>query len=150
MLGNYSRYIKRSPHKTPNQLIDVIYLGYKDWFDSFGQSDLDYFNGLFEKASLSVDLDVHWDVSIKKQLQASNVFNNFLSRMKSHQLKNALPAVAKKDAVLVTHTLNEVFGKEYKIGTKSINILKAFSSDTQLKMVAKRLVRELAKLGYTF
>lgn len=144
MLKDYITYVSRSPNKTPNQLVDVVYFGYKRWFDSMSQDDLDDFTGLFEKASLSMDIDVHWDVTVKKQQQASNVFNSFLKRMKPYGQEG------KQDAALVTKTLNEEFGKEYKIGTKSINIIKAFSGDPQLKMVAKRMVRELAKLGYKF
>jgi hypothetical protein len=144
MIRNYHSYIKKRPNKTPSELVDVIYLGYRSWFDNLGQKDLDYFNELFEKASLGMDIDVHWEVTVKRQLQASNVFNSFLKGMKPH-----LPD-GKKDTKLVTQTLNEEFGREFKIGTKSINIIKAFSSNPQLKMVARRMVEELAKLGYKF
>ena len=144
MLRDYVGYIRKSPNKTPNQLVDVIYFGRKRWFDAMGQDDLDYFNKMFEDASLAMDIDVHWNVTVKKQLQASKVFNNFLLQMKKYY------PTQKQDPVVVTRVLNEVYGKEFGTGSKSVNITKSFSRDPQLKMIGKRMVKELSKLGYKF
>lgn len=144
MLRDYLSYIRKSPNKTPNQLIDVIYFGRKRWFDAMEEDDLDFFNKIFEDASLAVDIDVHWDVSIKKQLQASKAFNNFLFQMKRYY------PTQKQDAKVVTRVLNETFGKEFGISSNSSNIIKSFSRDPQLKMVGRRMVEELSKLGYKF
>jgi len=142
LIKDYRDYIHKSTKRTPSQIIDVIYLGRKDWFDVLSTDDTTYFNKLFERISLSMDIDPHWDVSIENQLNASDVFNGFLRRM------GKTSTDMRRDTSFVTKILGEELGKAFKIKSDAYSILKAVSSDPQLRAVGKRLTKELLKMGY--
>ncbi len=140
----YIKSVKKLPDRTPQQLIDIIYAGRKNWFDHLSQEDLDWFGTMFEKVSLAIDVDVHWDVSVKNQMMASSAFNEFLKEMKRH------PIEAKRNTTLVTELLNKAFGRKFRIRSKTADIIKAFDKKPQLREVGRRLVKELSKMGYHF
>ena len=142
LIKDYRDYMSKTPKRTPSQITDVIYLGRKDWFDALSTEDLAYFNKLFEKISLQMDIDPHWNVSIESQLKASDVFNGFLKRVRG------LSPDSKKDRARMTRILSEEFGRIFKLKVDTYSLLKAFSGKPQLKAVGERITRELSKMGY--
>jgi len=137
-------YIRKRPNKTPMELIDILYTTRKNWFDHLSPDDLDHFNKLFEKISRDMDIDLHWGVSVKYQLMASNSFNNFIDAMKR------FPPDSKRNKSLVATELNLAFGREFGTGSRTTNIMQAFEKKPQLKEIGKRLVKELGRMGYAF
>lgn len=136
---DYLNYIKKLPTKTPKQLMDVIYLGRKAWFDVLSTDDLKFFNEMFDRLNSELDIDLQWEVSVGNQQRASNVFNGFIKKMRS-----------RKSSLSATEALSEEFNRVFKTGTDHQNFISNISKNVQLRGVAKRVLKELLRLGYQF
>lgn len=132
VVKDYLRAIKKNPNSTPKQLLSMIYLGRRAWFNSLYPNDLEYFNAALKKLNSELDIDPMWEVSVSNQQKASKVFNNFIQQMKGISLGY------RRDTEMTNATLDEEFEKIFgKHGPRSIAI-------------GNRILKELTKLGYRF